>query len=436
MILFSRPLFFLVFLLLLLSSCKEEQQYQNKTVEVKKIDNNYVLFRHGKPYYIKGAGGTQQLSKIKEAGGNSIRTWSPYNADSILNEAHKHGLTVTLGLDVISERHGFDYNNKKAVRQQLERIKKLVLKHKDHPALLMWGIGNELNVYSPRAKVKINPKVWDAVNDIAQMIHEIDPNHPTTTMIVPYRRTIWQLKRKCPDLDILSVNTFGPAADMPSKIREPVIGWNGPYIISEWGPLGWWEVDRTIWDAPIEATTTKKAEFYKERYETSIKKDKEYCLGSYVFYWGQKQEKTPTWFSMFTEDGKETEAVQTMEYIWTGKSPENKAPQVSYMLLNDKGAMDNIFINSNAECTARLIVQDPDNDSLQIKWEIRPDLIDNSGGGDQEEIPLPVTGLFMKGDTALSFRAPMKEGPYRLYVYVSDGKHHVAATNTPFYVIE
>ena len=64
-----------------------------------------------------------------------------------------------------------------AVKEQFERIKKEVLTLKDHPALLIWAIGNELNLRHT------NPKVWDAVNDISKMIHEVDPNHLTTTTL-------------------------------------------------------------------------------------------------------------------------------------------------------------------------------------------------------------------------------------------------------------
>jgi len=55
---------------------------------------------------------------------------------------------VTMGIEVERERHGFDYDNAEEVNKQLERIRKEVLELKDHPALMIWAIGNELNHHS------------------------------------------------------------------------------------------------------------------------------------------------------------------------------------------------------------------------------------------------------------------------------------------------
>ena len=112
-----------------------------------KLENGFTILRNGQPYFIKGAGGTSNLEKLKAYGGNSIRTWNPQQADGILHKAQKLGLTVTLGLNVKTERHGFDYDNPVAVAQQKEYIRTIVLKYKDHPARLAWGIGNELNLH-------------------------------------------------------------------------------------------------------------------------------------------------------------------------------------------------------------------------------------------------------------------------------------------------
>src|SRR5690606_40102511 len=55
-------------------------------------------------------------------------------------------LTVMLGLRMGHERHGFDYDDEVAVREQKESIRAQVLKYKDHPALLTWGLGNEVDL--------------------------------------------------------------------------------------------------------------------------------------------------------------------------------------------------------------------------------------------------------------------------------------------------
>jgi hypothetical protein len=42
--------------------------------------------------------------------GNSMRTWSFHNAKKLLKEAEKHGLTVTLGLEIGKPYWGEDFN--------------------------------------------------------------------------------------------------------------------------------------------------------------------------------------------------------------------------------------------------------------------------------------------------------------------------------------
>jgi hypothetical protein len=401
-----------------------------KTVEIRKTANGYLLYRYGKPYFIKGAGGYVHFDKIKEHGGNSVRLWTSHDAKSLLDKAHEHGLTVTLGLNVSHERHGFNYNDKEAVAKQFEEIKKDVLALKDHPALLMWGIGNELDMLST------NINVWRAVNDIAKMIHELDPDHPTTTMLsVLGKRNALSVRIMAPHIDIISVNTFGALPGIPARIRES--GWDGPYLVTEWGPTGFWEVPRTAWDVAIEENSSQKAYLYKTRYEKTIKQD-ELCLGSYAFYWGYKQERTPTWFSLFTETGEKTEIVDVLQYLWTGTWPANMSPRVDYILLDNKTANDDIFLDINKAYTAWVAVNDPEGDMLTYRWEVLHELTGYSlsEGGDKEEKPWPVEGLVTeKEGNQIIFKAPSREGPYRLYVYIYDGKNNVATANTPFYVI-
>ena len=124
-----------------------------------------------------------------------------------------------MGLDLSRERHGFDYSDTNAVAKQLANIRSQVLKFKDHPALLMWDIGNELNLNSK------NPKVWDAVNDISKMIHQIDPNHPTTTSLAGISKgLIDQIKLRAPDLDLLCIQSYADIVNLPRELTGERLG--------------------------------------------------------------------------------------------------------------------------------------------------------------------------------------------------------------------
>ena len=134
------------------------------------------MHRAGEPYYIKGAGAKEHFGLLEESGANSIRLWSTSKA-ALLDSALAHGMTVCLGLNIRPERTGMNYNDEYAVRGQIEQLKQEVLKFKDHPAVLLWGIGNEVDLkYS-------NFKVWATVEELARFIKEVDPNHPTITVI-------------------------------------------------------------------------------------------------------------------------------------------------------------------------------------------------------------------------------------------------------------
>lgn len=397
-------------------------------VELKMVDSNFRLFRNGQPYFIKGAGGGAFPERVAAYGGNSMRTWSTRNVGKVLDSAAKYGLTVLMGLDVARERHGFNYDDTVAVRKQLDKLREEVLKYKDHPAVLAWGIGNELNLQYK------NVKVWDAVNEISKMIHELDPNHPTTTVIAGINKDVVDhIKQRAPDIDLLSINTYAGLATLPRTIRQT--GWTGAYIVAEWGPTGHWEGLTTSWKAPIEENSSEKAAVYKSRYEYSVQRDTEKCIGSYVFLWGQKQERTPTWYGIFTEKGEESEVVDVMQYLWSGNWPKNQAPHLYSFQIDGRKAVENIYLQPGASYTSRVAAVDPNNDKLTYRWELLPEATQLGEGGDFEPRPKAIEGLVKPDDKGnATVKAPDKEGAYRLFVYVMDGNNNVATANIPFFV--
>jgi len=427
----------------IITSCKEnpkkeealqasEVNYGPAKVTLTETDGKFQLLVNNEDFYIKGAGlefgNIAELAKHKA---NSFRTWRTDNGErsalEVLDEAQENGLMVTMGIEVGRERHGFDYDDPIMVEKQLLSIKKEVMALKDHPALLIWGIGNELNLHYE------NPKVWDAVNQISIMIHELDPNHLTTTSLAGLaQKEVSYIKERCEDLDILSVQMYGDLPQVPALIRK--FGWDGPYMVTEWGATGHWEVPTTTWGAPIEQNSTVKAANYLQRHETGIASDKEQCIGSYVFLWGNKQERTPTWYGIFLEDGQETESVDVMHYIWNGEWPENRTPKIIEFELNGKTASDNVVLEMGEQYLSSISMMDHEEDTLNYTWEIMPESTDLKDGGDEEERPGAVAGLIVEQqDNTVKFKAPT-QGKYRLFVYVGDGHNHSAAANIPFMV--
>jgi hypothetical protein len=410
----------------------ELSQEKPAKVTLTNTEGKFQLLVNGKPFYIKGAGlEFGNIAAVAKHNGNSFRTWRTENGKhsgkEILDEAQKNGLMVTMGIEVERERHGFDYNDSIAVKKQLERIKGEVMALKDHPALMIWGIGNELNLRYT------NPKVWDAVNDISKMIHEVDPNHLTTTMLAGISQNeVTLIKEKCPDIDILSVQMYGDLPNLPKLIRE--FGWEGPYMVTEWGATGHWEVPTTTWKAPIEENSTLKAANYLKRYKGGIEADSLQCIGSYVFLWGNKQERTPTWYGVYLEDGKETESVDVMHFVWNNKWPENRTPQIVTYTINGKTAYDNVIMEAGKPYTASLKISDFENDPIKYSWEILPESVDLGDGGDLEVRPKSVAiDIVNQKDGELLFKAPTA-GMYRLFVYADDGNGHAATANIPFMV--
>lgn len=414
-------------------SPKDADSTGPKKVELKQESYGYQVYVNGEPFYMKGAGFEgSDPSSVARHGGNTIRTWRPgdqfITGEKKLDEALANGLMVVMGLDIARERHGFDYDDEAAVKKQLEATKEVVLKYKDHPALLAWGIGNELNLRYT------NNKVWDAVNEISEMIKEVDPNHLTTTMIAGASPDVIRaVMEGSPSLDFLSVQLYGSIKKLPGYLAES--GYEGAYALTEWGVTGHWEVPLTEWNRPIEENSHIKALAYKERYENIIASDAYHCIGSFVFLWGQKQERTPTWYGMFLNSGEKTESVDVMEYLWTGSWPENRSPQLQEFLLNGLTAYDNISLSAAEEFKSIALVSDPDSDTLRYKWEILPEVqVDQqSDGGDFE--PRPSTCFNQESvENVMTITAPLKPGEYRLFVYVFDGNNSAATANIPFLV--
>ena len=174
------------------------------------------------------------LETLKEAGGNSLRTWGEDDLEPLLDRAHELGLTVTIGIWLGQERQGFNYADAGAVRREVEKARGFFRRYRRHPALLMWGLGNEMEGSGD------NPVIWRTVNEIARVAKSEDPDHPTMTVIAEAGgRKIPQFLSLCPDVDVLGINSYAGLPTLPKRLAE---AGHGPTLchhrVRPAGPLG------------------------------------------------------------------------------------------------------------------------------------------------------------------------------------------------------
>jgi beta-galactosidase/beta-glucuronidase len=138
-------------------------------------------FERFESFQIRGVCGDEDFDRLATLGVNTVRGYTipdPPEMRKKLDKAHRAGLKV-----IVSEwmpHHGenkgsggstwdFDYDARgdAMVKRFIEKIEGIG----DHPAILMWGLGNEVSLDEPYLRV---------VNRMSLAIHERFPHHVTS----------------------------------------------------------------------------------------------------------------------------------------------------------------------------------------------------------------------------------------------------------------
>ena len=180
----------------------------------------------------------RDLPLLRELGSNTVRllTWDN-SADhhDFLDSAYNSGTNPIYVIAGFHINPGLDIDpaSQNNVREQTKTdFREMIAANKNHPAILMWSIGNELNASTMYGSNKAN--LFSLINEMAEEAHAEDANHPVTTPLADedLMNTISTYNSAVPDLDIWGANIyrgnsfgnlftdFATASDKPLLVTE------------------------------------------------------------------------------------------------------------------------------------------------------------------------------------------------------------------------
>ena len=406
-----------------------------KTVHIIKEQNSFQLIRNGKPFYIKGASGKSYIKELSEAGGNTLRLYDTINLQKILDEATKYNIAVIVDIPLPRFNNYVNFYSDTEFKKVTKiKVKNLIYKYKNHPSLLMWNIGNELTYPLPINNKR--KKFINFFNELIDLIHEEDKNHPvSTTLEGPFMKQAFKINRFSPNIDLIGYNVFSMIEKV--KLNQNKLSYitsTVPYFISEWGVNGPWEASKNNWMAILEQPSTEKGAEYKDVYNKYIKTDNQ-CLGSLAFYWGYKEEGTPTWFNIFDKSGKKSQSYYSLKEVWSDSLFNNIGPPLIEEIKINGKSDNNLVFNVAENVMAEILINPINGQELEFKWEIYESGWKNKGWKLNNELNAFVFQKNAINTSKVKIIMPKKEGAYRIFVYVYDVHNNFASANIPFYIL-
>jgi exo-beta-1,3-glucanase (GH17 family) len=400
-------------------------------VRVTGAQGNWQLQVNGAPYEVRGltygppqAAADGYLRDLRSMGVNTVRTWGVDDANTpmLLNRAAQQGIKVIVGHWL---NQGADYVNdaayKAAVKNEIvARVNAL----KGYQGVLMWDVGNE--VILTMQDFGLAPDVVEArrvayarfVNEVAAAIHAADPDHPVTstdawTGAWPYYRA------HAPALDLFAVNSYGAIG----TVRTDWIagGYTRPYIVTEAGPAGEWEVPDDVNGVPAEPTDLQKRAGYTASWN-AIRSHPGVALGATEFHYGLENDFGGVWLNV-TTGGWRRLGYYALLSAYSGQVAANTPPEITDMSVGSQTA-----VPAGGTFTVTAAVTDPQNDPVRYNLMFSDKHITADRGFDH------VT-FAQTGPGAFTVRAPDRPGVWKVYVYAYDGHGNVGIEQRSFRVV-
>ncbi|BAO76862.1 glycoside hydrolase family 2 TIM barrel-domain containing protein [Winogradskyella sp. PG-2] len=402
--------------------------YSQTTVE--KDSSGWNLLVDGKPFKVKGAtfGYDKDVENydvyfkdLKFLGVNTIRTWATGdNTPQLLDAAQANGIKVMVGIWMRHGRPGmedddsFNYlNDKLGMEAMYNTAIETVEKYKDHPAVLIWGIGNEvyLNMATDEEKLAYSKFLERICGDIKS----IDSNHPITS-VEAWTFGLYWWEEHVPSLDIYGLNSYGAGAGfLQAELEKRNI--DKPYVITEFGVTGEWDIKNEKHGIKVEPTDKEKYDAISNGYNSWIA-NKSKCLGVYMFHYSSGNNFMAPWLFTHVNNFKRPQ-YWAIRKAFTGNDPKNNVPQIINFELPDK------TFSSENWIPVILKVSDIENDELEVSFSYNQ----RTGSRKRRDQVLSLNhrGNFNDG---FEIQIPKEHGAIKVYVHVKDDNSNLAVAST------
>lgn len=130
---------------------------------------------------------------------------------------------------------GTDYTDPVQREKMKRSVEQMVLDHKDEPYVLMWLLGNENQHPHTRTNAVRKPREYARfVNEVAAMIHRIDPDHPVAVGNLG-SEGLKELAKEAPEVDVYGANAYSGEYSMGSVVQQVKFFYDRPLMFTEWG---------------------------------------------------------------------------------------------------------------------------------------------------------------------------------------------------------
>lgn len=405
-------------------------------VRVTGSQGNWRLTVDGAPYTVKGltwgppvSEAAARLPELHAIGVNTVRTWgTDGTTQPLLDAAAANGIKVINGFWLQPGggpgsggcvNYVTDSTYKSNAQTEFLRW---VNAYKGHPGVLMWNVGNESvlgmqNCFSGTELENQRVAYVRFVDDVARAIHAADPNHPVTstdawTGAWPY------FKAYAPDLDLYAVNSYNAVCQVRNDWQAG--GYTKPYILTEGGPPGEWEVPNDVNGVPAEPSDLAKRDGYRNAWNC-LMSHTGVALGGTLFHYGTEQDFGGVWFNLVPGNEKRL-SYFSVAAAFGGTPPANRPPEITRMDLSRV-----TDVPAGGTFTVTVAASDPNGDAISYELRQNSKYIDNSSA----LVPASYTG----SGPSFTVRAPDRLGVWKLYVYARDGHGNVGIETRSFRVV-